>query len=332
MLEMHSNETQHRASPVNAHVTLQHPAGVRVLDVAQGSTIAAAAGTIIRLWYADGSPHPNAFEAHHGWDVEALALSGCGRFLASAASHENRVLVWHRWSDKVLELSGAASCLACAPEDELLAVGGVDGSVTLWRLSEFWYPHAWGQRPQAQWHWPPVARCYAGGSTFSLPRRVTGLAFSPDSMSIAACGLDGTIQVRAGTTGELLCVYRGHNPDHTVEALAWSPNGKCLASAGGGTRKVHVWNASTGRVIYTSYISTQIVTSLAWASAGGLLACGTWEGAVEVLTSTSGQRISTYRGHGAMVKAIRPLPGGLFATGSLDGTVQIWDPRERLSR
>src|SRR5690242_15690730 len=58
--------------------------------------------------------------------------------------------------------------------------------------------------------------------------------------------------------GALLLTYRGHSSD--VRTVAWSPNGKQIASGGD---RVQVWDATTGRTLLTYRGHADFVLSVA---------------------------------------------------------------------
>jgi WD40 repeat protein len=70
---------------------------------------------------------------------------------------------------------------------------------------------------------------------------VVGLAFSPDGAKLATASWDRTARVWDVKTGkQLLCL--GH--DDYVQSVAFSPDGKLLASTG---KEVRLWEAGTGK-------------------------------------------------------------------------------------
>jgi WD40 repeat protein/tRNA A-37 threonylcarbamoyl transferase component Bud32 len=73
---------------------------------------------------------------------------------------------------------------------------------------------------------------------------VTSAMFSPDGRKLATSSLDGTARLWDASTGELLTTYR---PGFPVARVAFSPNGKALAVAAGGS--VHCVDAANGKQI-----------------------------------------------------------------------------------
>ena len=116
--------------------------------------------------------------------------------------------------------------------------------------------------------------------------------------------------------------YSGHG-DY-VSALAWSPDGKRIASASG-DHSVQVWDASDGShaLIYRGH--NVDVSALAWSPDGRYLASGDIDGSAQIWNAASGQRLFTYRGHTSAVFSLSWSPDSLrIASASDDGSLQVW--------
>lgn len=102
---------------------------------------------------------------------------------------------------------GVAWCAAYSPDGELLASGGADQLVRLWRVAD-------GEELAA-------LRGHRG--------EVMSLAWRPNSITVATGGSEGAVLLwRAGADGALLRELRGHQAG--VFSLAWHPGGQLLAS------------------------------------------------------------------------------------------------------
>jgi WD40 repeat protein len=116
--------------------------------------------------------------------------------------------------------------------------------------------------------------------------------------------------------------YSGHS-DY-VSDLAWSPDGKRIASASG-DHTVQVWNASDGShaLIYRGH--SQDVSALAWSPNGKYIVSGDINGETQIWDATTGQRLFTYRGHTSAVFSLSWSPDSQqIASASADGSLQVW--------
>ena len=91
-----------------------------------------------------------------------------------------------------------------------------------------------------------------------------------------------------------------------VNSIAFSPDGKTLASGSGDTT-VRVWNATTGTLIYTLRGHTGYVNSVAFSPDGKTLASGSSDGTVGLWDVTTGTLIHTLKGD------IRSVDGVAFS-------------------
>ena len=129
----------------------------------------------------------------------------------------------------------------------------------------------------------------------------------------------------------MLFACYGHSS--RVTALAWSPNGKWLASASY-DKTVQVWDATNGKQLLTYKDHHDRVNALAWSPNSTHLASASDDGTVRVWNPLTGTSFFTYSGHNGPVHALswsptlsaysNALPSQIASAGT-DKTVHIWD-------
>ncbi len=218
-----------------------------------------------------------------------------------------------------------AYSLSWSPDGKRVVSGGGDGIVEIWDSA-------------------------TGAPVFTLQGRtgnhVETLAWSPDGSLIATGDMSGVVRVWnsqfaafAGNSPHVRGVtsipkeYRGHA--NSVLALAWSPDGDQIASAGGlttattGDNSVQVWRASDTTRLFTATGHAGPVYTVTWSPDGQRIASGSYDSTVRVLDAQSGQLIFTYREHQGLVLAVAWSPDSqriVSASSGRAGDVRIWIP------
>ncbi len=95
------------------------------------------------------------------------------------------------------------------------------------------------------------------------------LSLSPDGKRLVTGGIDGTIRVWNAETGEFVRALVGH--DSYVYGLAWSPDGKVVASAGSFDGTVRLWDVQEGKSLSVFRGLQGYVYHVAWSPDGNTL-------------------------------------------------------------
>ncbi len=286
-----------------------------------GKTIAAGGeNRVLQLWDAASGEPLVPFAGHQGW-VQSLALSANGKYLASVASDQQIVL----WDMKTAQPLAAFespkgrwrfSSAVFSPDDRTLAVVGDDPCV---RLIEV---------PSGK----EVRRFPCAGD----PQR--SVAFSPDGqLLVSGSGYTGdgsraeSIRLWEVATGKLLHQLK---PPRTakergggIRALAFSPDGRLLASGDMDSDAVHLWDMATGKMRWQVHCHRPYgASALGFSPDGHTLATTSFrDKTIGLWEVRSGQSRGSIIGHTDWVGSLAFSPDGLLASASHDKTVRVWN-------
>ena len=275
-----------------------------------GSVLASGTSSrTIQLWDTASRANAASLEGYGGG--ANIAFSPDGATLASAWGFHGRL--WDLATGRILATlknhRGVVLSLGFTPDGRLVSAAA-DNRIALW---------------DAEMGTNTDSFVLEGGLGEIWPS--SSVWFSPGGSILAAGARDGTIKLWDAATGRNTAVLSGH--DYTVFSLAFSPDGGTLAS-GSDDQDLRLWEVATGARIRTLSGQSR-ANSLSFSPDGTVLAAGLsgYEmNPVELWDLATGTRIASLLGHRSWVTALAFSPGGLIcASGSLDGTVLLWDVR-----
>jgi WD40 repeat protein len=148
-----------------------------------------------------------------------------------------------------------------------------------------------------------------------------GSAWSPNGDRIAVAGLMNSVLAWGIASHELILQVQHAD---TVPCVAWSPDGRMIASgtsAGG----VHLIDPAIGREVRAAQGHSDEVRSVSFSPDGRRLASGANDGVVRVWSATELAPISTINAHNGLVRSVAWSPNGsMLASGGHDNTVRVW--------
>jgi WD40 repeat protein/DNA-binding SARP family transcriptional activator len=322
-----------------------HAAGVMSLAFGSETALASTQGHVIHIWDV---PRRRVRFVLRGHDhmVSTIVWSRDGGLLASV-SLDGTVRVWDvatRRTRHVIDRSGVAAA-NLDPAGRLLALGDEDGSVEVWEVERgrrVWQARGHTRKIEAVCFSPDGGRLYSAGADGAVRvwdaargragaalrapdgNAVLALAASPDGLLLACAERsDGIVvyDLEDGASARHISGAVGY-----VGRLAWSRDGRRLASSGG-DRFVRLWERDgwSAREVgqHTAWIS-----AVTWSPNGALLASSSTGGEIALWDGRTGAQEGELRDDGPYTGMdITGATGitaaqrtGLVALGAIDGS------------
>ena len=314
-----------------------------------GQTLFAGGEEGVFAWQLATGQTIRCLEGHHR-RVFPVAISPDGRTLVSAGL-DGTILRWDaRTGEKLgrlVDQPHKVFNLVYSPDGRTLASGGMDGVVRFWdaadgkergrletmsggNLKTILSPIAFlpDNRTLVLQQWD--RRIALWDSAFDarprplewLPRGLSALALARDGKALALARDDRhTIVVYDLATEKPLGEFHGHHG--TIDALAFSPDGRTLASHAT-DRTVRLWQTATGQELRRMRTDSNHARLLKFSPDGRLLADGS-DTSIRLWDVATGRERFTYQGHRGGVKYLAFADGQTLFTVGGDDTARHWD-------
>ncbi len=155
--------------------------------------------------------------------------------------------------------------------------------------------------------------------------------YTARQLAVAARAVYGTEQAKKAEAA-LLNEQNGAiiTPDHEIHSVAFSPDGKTVATAGGGT--VRWWNPATQQQVGSAITAAggASVSKVVFDRTGTLLATAGDDGTVRLWSTAThrqhGAAMAATGNHTAVLGLAFNRSGTRLASAGSDGSVRLWDP------
>jgi WD40 repeat protein len=216
---------------------------------------------------------------------------------------------------------GGVFRIAFSPDGNCLALGDSNGEISLRRVTDgelllSWRGHEGVMCGMA---FSPNGQLLATASRHSVKLWQIG-----DSIATGASHAVDSLGDRTSiSTGELLTTWAEHTG--WIRQLAFSPDGKLLATVGNEDQTLRIWEIETGncRHILTGHQGP--VLSCAFHPSQPIIVSGSGDQTVKFWDTTTGDCLQTWAGQNHHIWSIAFSPAGqILATGDGGGMIKLW--------
>jgi WD40 repeat protein/transcriptional regulator with XRE-family HTH domain len=276
--------------------------------------------------------------------VNSLAFSPDGEQLAAGTSDAS-VLVWNLATRTLTATLPQTQPVTSVTWDgpERVVTSDADGTISLWELPTPVLPA--GNATTSLAYSPDGSRLVVGGTnvqlwnpvtralqaTAPMPALVNAIAYSPNGDYVAVALANGTAQLRNGTTLAPVSAPFTATLSGTAESVAFSPNGKLLATGSddGMLRVFSLADPAKPKLLAVRRDSGDYVYTIAFAPDGTTLAAASTDNYTrlwDVADPSDPRQVATLGGLSSYAIGLAFTPNSnVLAVGSADKTVRLWN-------
>ena len=293
----------------------------------------------IDLWDSENTIHKRSLEGHTD-RVTSVVHSPNDNIYASG-SYDGTIRLWGAVVNLPKRLytghTRYVACIMFSPDSKTLASGGMNSDVHIWDAETGKYLRTFSEPGDVE----NTSKPTKGHATrHDYPKLVTSLAFSPNGYTLASGSMDNKIRIWEVKNREYLGMLDPHIDEpshqdymddvrhtHAVRSLAYSPDGKILAS-GSKNGKIRLWDPKRGWWLKTLKVQSSPVTAIAFSpdgktftSAGDHQTLRMWY----TKKARDKQMLETNFNAGCLTSVVHSPDGSTLASGSHEKLIFLWN-------
>jgi WD domain, G-beta repeat/Anaphase-promoting complex subunit 4 WD40 domain len=264
----------------------------------------------IRLWNIESGASIGILTGHQK-SVETIAFHPHQSGLLFSGDRSGQIKLWQ--IDPAEELvsidsqQGKINCLAISPDGKLIISGGSDRTIKIWYF---------GLSDERSIDYLVTLKAHQ--------LAVNRIAFNPieSTVKFASVSSDRRVILWGMESKTPLSILKSHT--QAVKTLAFSPDGKLLATAGD-DGLIQLWDVDSRKLVQTISAHRWTISSLSFMVDGATIISTSWDGNIKFWNVISGAEIDYLSVHAAEVLAMEICEHRqCIVTASRDRTAKIW--------